>query len=54
MHTLEERLARWLLRARDLSRSGTLPFTQEFLAEILGARRTSVTVIAIRCNRLGF
>ena len=36
MHTIEERLARWLLRARDLSRSDTLPFTQEFLAELLG------------------
>jgi CRP-like cAMP-binding protein len=32
-HTIEERLARWLLRARDLSQSDTLPFTQEFLAE---------------------
>jgi CRP-like cAMP-binding protein len=42
-HTIEERLARWLLRARDLSQSHTLPFTQEFLAEMLGVRRTSVS-----------
>jgi hypothetical protein len=33
-HTIEEGLARWLLRARDLSQSNTLPFTQEFLAEM--------------------
>jgi Crp-like helix-turn-helix domain len=45
-HTIEERLARWLLRARDLSQSDTLPFTQEFLAEMLGVRRTSVSVVA--------
>ena len=52
-HTVEERLARWLLRARDLSRSGTLPFTQEFLAEMLGANRTSVTVIARTLQQAG-
>jgi CRP-like cAMP-binding protein len=37
---------RWLLRARDLSGSDQLPFTQEFLAEMLGVRRTSVTAVA--------
>ena len=45
-HTIEERLARWLLRARDLSQSDTLPFTQDFLAEMLGVRRSSVSVVA--------
>jgi hypothetical protein len=35
-----------LLRAGDLSGSDTLNFTQEFLAEMLGVRRTSVTVDA--------
>jgi Mn-dependent DtxR family transcriptional regulator len=35
-----------LLRARDLAGSDTLNFTQEFLAEMLGVRRTSVTVVA--------
>jgi CRP-like cAMP-binding protein len=53
MHTIEERLARWLLRARDLSQSDTLPFTQEFLAEMLGARRTSVTVVARTLQQTG-
>ena len=45
-HTLEARLARWLLRARDLSASNTLLLTQEFLAQMLGVRRTSVSVVA--------
>jgi CRP-like cAMP-binding protein len=53
-HTIEERLARWLLRARDLSRSDTLPFTQEFLAEMLGARRTSVSTVAHTLQQAGF
>jgi hypothetical protein len=39
---VEARLCRWMLRARDLSGSNDLPFTQEFLAEMLGVIRTSV------------
>src|SRR4051812_31159277 len=45
-HEVEARLCRWMLRARDLSGSDQLPFTQEFLAEMLGVRRTSVTTVA--------
>lgn len=45
-HHVDARLCRWLLRSRDLSQSDTLLFTQEFLAEMLGVRRTSVTVVA--------
>jgi hypothetical protein len=45
-HDVQARLCRWLLRAGDLSGSDTLNFTQEFLAEMLGVRRTSVTVDA--------
>jgi CRP-like cAMP-binding protein len=54
MHTIEERLARWLLRARDLSLSDRLPFTQEFLAEMLGVRRTSVSTVAHTLQQAGF
>src|SRR5258708_4351393 len=52
-HHTEERLCRWLLRSRDLSGSDTLLFTQEFLAEMLGVRRTSVTTTAHTLQRAG-
>ena len=43
-----------LLRARDLSQSDKLPFTQEFLAEMLGVRRTSVSTVAHTLQQVGF
>nr|WP_246801330.1 helix-turn-helix domain-containing protein [Bradyrhizobium genosp. L] len=52
-HHVNARLCRWLLRSRDLSQSDTLLFTQEFLAEMLGVSRTSVTVVAHTLNRPG-
>jgi CRP-like cAMP-binding protein len=45
-HNLESRLARRLLRAIDLHGGHELLLTQEHLAEMLGARRTTVTLIA--------
>lgn len=45
-HNVEARLARWMLRARDLAESRELPFTQEFLAEMLGVHRPSVSLVA--------
>jgi hypothetical protein len=45
-HNVEARLCRLLLRARDLADTDTLEFTQEFLAEMLGVKRTSVTLHA--------
>jgi CRP-like cAMP-binding protein len=53
-HHVEARLCRWMLRARDLSGSDVLPFTQEFLAEMLGVRRTSVSVVAHTLQQAGF
>ena len=45
-HDATARLCRWMLRARDLSGSDILPFTQEFLAEMLGVQRTTVSPVA--------
>lgn len=46
VHALEARLARWLLMCQDRMQSDRLPITQEFLAIMLGTRRTSVTATA--------
>jgi CRP-like cAMP-binding protein len=45
-HTIEARLSRWLLRCRDLIGSEELLLTQEFVAQMLGVRRTSVSIVA--------
>jgi CRP-like cAMP-binding protein len=54
VHTLEARLSRWLLRCRNLLGSDDIHLTQEFLAEMLGARRTSVTLVASALKQAGF
>lgn len=53
LHELEERLSRWLLQARDLLRSDTLPLTQEFLSQMLGVQRSSVTLVARKLQEAG-
>jgi|ERR1044071_5857354 CRP-like cAMP-binding protein len=52
-HNIENRLARWLLRARDLSGSDELNLTQEYIADMLGVRRTSVSVVAHTLQQAG-
>jgi CRP-like cAMP-binding protein len=46
LHRVEERMARWLLMSHDRIGDATLPLTQEFLGQMLGARRASVTLAA--------
>jgi CRP-like cAMP-binding protein len=53
LHEVEERLARWLLMLSDRVVSDTLPITQQFLAEMIGSRRSTVTVTAGTLQRSG-
>ena len=45
-HTVESRLARCLLQVRDFARSDKLMLTQESMAQMIGARRNSVSLVA--------
>ncbi len=46
LHEVEKRLTRWLLMCGDRIDSDSLPLTQELLGQMLGTRRSSVTVAA--------
>jgi CRP-like cAMP-binding protein len=46
LHSLEARLSRRLLQAQDCIGDGPIPLTQGFIAEALGVRRTTLTVVA--------
>ena len=46
LHTMEERLARWLLMCHDRVESDNLLLTQEFISHMLGTRRASVGTAA--------
>lgn len=53
LHTAEERLARWLLMVQDRIQSAKIDLTQEFMAQMLGAQRTTVTMVAGALQRGG-
>src|ERR1700751_3245223 len=61
LHPVKSRMARWLLHLRDCIDHDVLPLTQEALSQILGVRRTTVTLLmrnlresgAIRSDRRG-
>ncbi|KRR26588.1 Crp/Fnr family transcriptional regulator [Bradyrhizobium retamae] len=61
LHPVEARMARWLLQLRDRVDHDVLPLTQQALSQIVGVRRTTVTLLmrklrargAIRSDRRG-
>jgi CRP-like cAMP-binding protein len=53
LHEVNERLARWLLMSSDRIGSSFVPLTQELLAQMLGTRRSSVTVAAGMLQKAG-
>jgi len=53
MHEVDARLARWLLTSADRMESESLNLTQEFLAQMLGVQRSTVTVAAGELQRAG-
>ncbi len=52
-HVVEARLARWLLMTRERLPSGEFRLTHEFLADMLGIRKVSVTAAAGTLQRCG-
>lgn len=53
LHTLDGRLAKWLLTTRDRAQSDELQLTQEFMGMMLGVRRAGVTQAAVKLQGEG-
>jgi CRP-like cAMP-binding protein len=53
LHSVEKRLCRWLLLCQDRVNSDELRMTQEFISNMLGGRRESVTISAGRLQDAG-
>lgn len=53
MHSIENRLVRWLLSVQDRTELDELPLTQELIAQMLGVRRAGVTIAAIALQQSG-
>ena len=52
-HTVEQRLARWLLLCMDRTNHTSFVMPQSFLADMLGSRRTTITVAATTLKQAG-
>jgi len=53
LHEVEERLARWLLMSHDRIGDRTMPLTQELLGQMLGTRRSTVSMAASMLQKAG-
>ena len=54
LHSVDQRLCRWLLMTRDRTHSDELQMTHEFISNMLGVRREGVTHAAHQLQRTGF
>jgi CRP-like cAMP-binding protein len=52
-HSVEARVAHWLLRAHELCDGQALPLTQEMLAEMIGVQRNAVSLVAHALQQAG-
>jgi CRP-like cAMP-binding protein len=53
VHTVDERCARWLLMTHDRVKQDTFPLTQEFMAQMLGVHRPTISVAAAMLQKAG-
>lgn len=53
LHSVEARFCRWLLTCHDRIANDTIALTQEFLADMLGVQRTTVTAVARNLQEKG-
>jgi CRP-like cAMP-binding protein len=53
LHSVEERACRWLLQTQDRVDSDEFPMTHEFLSQMLGVRRASVSEVAATLQKAG-
>ena len=53
LHTISERLSRWILTCHDRIQSDRMPLTHEFLGQMLGAPRSTVTLAAGMLHQAG-
>ena len=54
LHSIEERLCRWLLMTHDRVGADEFPLTQEFMGQMLGVRRASVSTAAAILQKAGY
>ncbi|HEX3282308.1 MAG TPA: Crp/Fnr family transcriptional regulator [Pyrinomonadaceae bacterium] len=53
LHSVEQRLCRWLLMTHDMAQTDQLQMTHEFISNMLGVRREGVTMAAQRLQQMG-
>jgi CRP-like cAMP-binding protein len=53
LHTVEERMSRWLLMMFDRAEGEPMKYTHQFLSEIMGVNRTSISLAALNMQKAG-